>query len=246
MIQPWPKVGSQPVGDFRIFTIRSDRKVSPRTRQEHDFYVIDCSNWVNVIAVTPDDELVMIEQYRHGSDTIELEIPGGMIDPSDASPVAAQARVYIAGRNGTTVVLKHGPKYEVIATNVLNDNFDASPAIVGDDGDGEAGGGGDQRLRHAAGDAAGWLVPRMEMIWKAEIMPSTVPLTALPETENLKPRKTPFDPAVAYSWRSPARFSVVAPLSPRKKSSVFSSRPLRASASRMAPTPSSTAATIAA
>lgn len=92
MIKPWPTVHSKPVGDFRIFTIRTDRKVSPRTGKDHDFYVIDCVNWVNVVAVTPDQQLVMIEQYRHGSDTVELEIPGGMIDPEDTSPVQAGVR----------------------------------------------------------------------------------------------------------------------------------------------------------
>jgi ADP-ribose pyrophosphatase len=92
MIQPWKKIGSQPVGDFRIFTIRSDKKISPRTGSEHDFFVIDCVDWVNVIAVTPDRQLVMIEQYRHGSETVELEIPGGMIDARDASPMAAGIR----------------------------------------------------------------------------------------------------------------------------------------------------------
>ena len=92
MIKPWQTVGSTAQGDYRIFTIRSDRKVSPRTGQEHDFYVIDCPSWVNVIALTPDRQLVMVEQYRHGSNTVELEIPGGMIDPSDASPVAAGLR----------------------------------------------------------------------------------------------------------------------------------------------------------
>ncbi len=92
MIKPWKKLGSQPAGDFRIFTIRSDRKVSPRTGKDHDFYVIDCVNWVNVIALTPDRQLVMIEQYRHGSDTVELEIPGGMMDARDVSPAAAGLR----------------------------------------------------------------------------------------------------------------------------------------------------------
>lgn len=92
MIRPWKKTGSKPAGDYRIFTIRSDRAVSPRTQREHDFFVIDCANWVNVIALTPERQLVMIEQYRHGSNTIELEIPGGMIDPHDSSPVAAGLR----------------------------------------------------------------------------------------------------------------------------------------------------------
>jgi ADP-ribose diphosphatase len=92
MIQPWEKLSSEPVGDYRIFTIRRDRKVSPRTRQPHEFYVIDCVNWVNVIALTPDHELVMVEQYRHGSNTVELEIPGGMMDAHDTSPEVAATR----------------------------------------------------------------------------------------------------------------------------------------------------------
>jgi ADP-ribose pyrophosphatase len=92
MIQPWKKIDSKPAGDFRIFTVRSERKISPRTGAEHSFYVIDSVDWINVIAVTPDDQLVMIEQYRHGTDTVELEIPGGMIDAHDASPAAAGIR----------------------------------------------------------------------------------------------------------------------------------------------------------
>jgi 8-oxo-dGTP pyrophosphatase MutT (NUDIX family) len=91
-IKAWTKVGSQPAGNFRIFTIRSDRVISPRTQQEQDVYVIDCVDWVNVIAVTPDQHLVMIEQYRHGSTTVELEIPGGMMDAHDTSPEAAGVR----------------------------------------------------------------------------------------------------------------------------------------------------------
>jgi 8-oxo-dGTP pyrophosphatase MutT (NUDIX family) len=92
MIKPWAKVSSQPLGDFRIFTLRSDRKISPRTQQEHDFFVIDAVNWVNVIAVTSDKQLVMVEQYRHGSETVELEIPGGMMDTTDATPEATAQR----------------------------------------------------------------------------------------------------------------------------------------------------------
>lgn len=92
MIRPWQKLSTKLLGDFKIFSLRTDRKVSPRTEREHDFFVIDSNNWVNVVAVTPDQKLVMVEQYRHGSNTVELEIPGGMIDAKDASPVAAGVR----------------------------------------------------------------------------------------------------------------------------------------------------------
>jgi len=92
MLKPWEKISSKPLGDFRIFTLRADRKISPRTRQEHDFFVIDAVNWVNVIALTPDLQLVMVEQYRHGSNTVELEIPGGMMDAKDTSPEMTGSR----------------------------------------------------------------------------------------------------------------------------------------------------------
>lgn len=92
MIQPWKKVRSTPIGDFRIFKLRSDIKVSPRTGEEHDYFVLESVHWVNIIALTPDQQLVMIEQYRHGSDTVELEIPGGMMDPGETDPVATAVR----------------------------------------------------------------------------------------------------------------------------------------------------------
>jgi outer membrane protein assembly factor BamB len=47
-----------------------------------------------------------------------------------ASPVAARGRVYFPGREGTTIVIRSGPTFEVLATNVLDDGFDASPALV--------------------------------------------------------------------------------------------------------------------
>jgi outer membrane protein assembly factor BamB len=47
-----------------------------------------------------------------------------------ASPVAARGRVYFPGREGTTIVIRSGPTYEVLAKNTLDDAFDASPALV--------------------------------------------------------------------------------------------------------------------
>lgn len=91
MIRPWKKTGSKLLGDFRIFKLRSDHRVSPRTGKEHDFFVLESADWVNVIALTTEAQLVMIEQFRVGSETVELEIPGGLIDAGE-SPVAAAVR----------------------------------------------------------------------------------------------------------------------------------------------------------
>jgi len=47
-----------------------------------------------------------------------------------SSPVAARGRVYFTGREGATIVIRSGPRFEVLATNMLDDGFDASPALV--------------------------------------------------------------------------------------------------------------------
>jgi ADP-ribose pyrophosphatase len=91
-VAAWPTVASKPLADYRIFRVRTDRKTHPRTGAHHDLFAIDCADWVNVVAVTPDDRLVMVEQFRHGTNTVELEVPGGIMDPEDTDPVAAGLR----------------------------------------------------------------------------------------------------------------------------------------------------------
>jgi outer membrane protein assembly factor BamB len=53
------------------------------------------------------------------------------IDTVYASLMAASGKVYVAGREGTVVVLKHGPAFEVLARNKLDEGIDASPVVVG-------------------------------------------------------------------------------------------------------------------
>ncbi len=91
MIKPWPCVRSQSVQSFRVFSIRRDTAISPRSGAEHDFYVIETQDWVNIIPLTVDRRVVMIQQYRHGSREVTLEIPGGLVDPGE-TPDSAAAR----------------------------------------------------------------------------------------------------------------------------------------------------------
>ncbi|HRZ35658.1 MAG TPA: NUDIX hydrolase [Candidatus Paceibacterota bacterium] len=92
MIEPWPTLESKTLGDFRVFRVRQDFKRSPRTGQAHNFFVLECPGWVNIIALTPDRDIILVEQYRHGVQTVELEVPGGVMDADDASPVETAVR----------------------------------------------------------------------------------------------------------------------------------------------------------
>lgn len=68
------------------------RRSSHQHRGTRDFFVLDAPDWVNVIPLTGKREVVMIRQWRHGIADFTLEIPGGMVDPSDPSPRHAARR----------------------------------------------------------------------------------------------------------------------------------------------------------
>ena len=88
-IRPWIRKASRKLVDCRVFTVNESASISPRTGNEHNFFFIDSADWVNIVPITVDDEVVFVRQFRHGSEAISLEIPGGMVDPGEDPQVAA-------------------------------------------------------------------------------------------------------------------------------------------------------------
>jgi ADP-ribose pyrophosphatase len=89
--RPWKTLDFEVLEKCRVFEVGRKRVRSPRTGDEHFFYTIGAGDWVNVVPVTSDDQIVMVRQYRHGCEEITLEIPGGMVDPGE-NPAEAAAR----------------------------------------------------------------------------------------------------------------------------------------------------------
>ena len=87
----WEVLRSQHLLDCRVFKIRRDLSRDLNHGLEHDFFVIESPDWINVIPVTTDGRIIMIEQYRHGINELTLEIPGGMVDEGEL-PVEAATR----------------------------------------------------------------------------------------------------------------------------------------------------------
>ncbi len=90
-VRPWRRVGTRQLNDCRVFSVHEARAASPLDEREHDFFVIHSNEWVNCVPVTANNEVVCIRQYRHGTDEITLEIPGGLVDSGEA-PIISSAR----------------------------------------------------------------------------------------------------------------------------------------------------------
>ncbi|MBV1878117.1 MAG: NUDIX hydrolase [Pseudomonadales bacterium] len=88
-IKPWQRQSSKQLVDCKIFTVNESVSISPETAKAHNFYFINSTDWVNLVPVTANNELVCIRQYRHGFENITLEIPGGMVDPGESPAIAA-------------------------------------------------------------------------------------------------------------------------------------------------------------
>lgn len=72
-------------------TMRVDKCEMPDGRIVDEYYVLEYPNWVNAVALTADNKILMVRQYRHAANIVSLEIPGGVID-GDEVPEAAMRR----------------------------------------------------------------------------------------------------------------------------------------------------------
>ncbi len=73
-----------------VFRYQKVQSESPTNHQIGDFDVVQCLNWVNVIALTPKGECILVKQYRHGIEDVTLEIPGGAINMGEDPLLAAK------------------------------------------------------------------------------------------------------------------------------------------------------------
>ncbi len=83
--QPWiPQDDDQLLAHARVLEVH-DRTWTSATDPSKTgrFVQIKCPEWVNIIAITPDQQVVLVEQFRHGVERVTIEIPGGMVDPGE-------------------------------------------------------------------------------------------------------------------------------------------------------------------
>lgn len=88
-IRPFELVNRTVRGQYRVLDVVNHEVRTADGRQLRDVYTFECPDWCNVVAVTKNQEVVFIWQYRFGTKQMELEVPGGVIEPAEAPLLAA-------------------------------------------------------------------------------------------------------------------------------------------------------------
>ena len=85
----WKLLSSRLIADYRIVRLREDRYLFEPSHTETNFVVCDSMDWVLVIPVTDDGQVVMVRQFRHGVRQVVLEVPGGLLDAGETPEASA-------------------------------------------------------------------------------------------------------------------------------------------------------------
>jgi 8-oxo-dGTP pyrophosphatase MutT (NUDIX family) len=88
-MKAWLEIDEEHVADMRIFDVTRRILRNPRNGRDRAIARIESRDWVNVVAVTTNAEIVLVRQWRHGTEHFTLEIPGGMVDPGESPKDAA-------------------------------------------------------------------------------------------------------------------------------------------------------------
>ena len=116
----WQKIRSEPGPDLKLFRARFDWMRNPRNGKEEKMIILAGADSVNVVALTPDGEMLFVRQYRFGIEDYTLELPGGIVDAGE-DPGSA-ARRELAEETGFTAT-DWSPLGKVASNPVFMDSY---------------------------------------------------------------------------------------------------------------------------
>ena len=90
MLENWKLKKSKQVFTSSPFDVLEKIYINPENRKEFTTHILDVPNWVNIIGINEEGNVLLIKQYRFGTDQIELEIPGGYIESGELPKDAAK------------------------------------------------------------------------------------------------------------------------------------------------------------
>ncbi len=93
-VRAWEIVAREPVADCEVFRVEQLRARSPHDARTYDRFVLRVPDWVNVVALTEDGDVILVEQYRFGAGIVSLEFPAGILEPGEDPAAGARRELH--------------------------------------------------------------------------------------------------------------------------------------------------------
>jgi 8-oxo-dGTP pyrophosphatase MutT (NUDIX family) len=168
---PWKVLSSEYVSRKLWYTVRVDRVELPNGTVIPEYWINEYLPWVNVVAVTMDQQVLLVRQYRHGSGMVHFEIPAGTTDASDTDLESACRRElleetgYGGGRWSPLMTLSANPALQ----NNLAYTFLAEGVVPL--GEADPGAGEDLRLHRVPIDEIEGMIQAGDLIQSLHVAP---------------------------------------------------------------------------
>ena len=106
-LSPWKIIKTKKLVEDKWLTLRADTCETERGIIVDPFYVVECSDWVEIVAFNDNEEILLIQQYRHAAGKISTELPSGIMESEDASPIEAAKRELLEETGCTADLFEH-------------------------------------------------------------------------------------------------------------------------------------------
>ena len=92
MVHPWNVLDSEIIVDDRWLRLRVDRCQGSDGTIIDPFYIIECPDWICVLPLTPEWQVILTTEYRHGARSVFMGLPSGTVEADDPNPASAAER----------------------------------------------------------------------------------------------------------------------------------------------------------
>jgi ADP-ribose pyrophosphatase len=127
-IKKWKTLEQKYVSRSPFHNFRVDRCELPNGKVMNDYYIVEFTDWVNVVALTEKGDFVLVQQYRYAADQITWEFPGGVIDKEDFNSAHEQRREELAALNAGQRELKEETGFEAASFEYVG-KYHPNPAL---------------------------------------------------------------------------------------------------------------------
>lgn len=89
-MEKWKTIDSKYIIQRPWATLRVDKLEMPNGNIKEEYYVLEYPTWVNMVALTEDNQVIFVKQYRHGAGRIMVELPAGVVEENEDPEIAAR------------------------------------------------------------------------------------------------------------------------------------------------------------